>query len=70
MSWGWARYENTHRVNENGRTLYIGYFKQDHDPHNWTVQRVSFFAKHPIIGMRSICASGEEPVTFAYKEIN
>ena len=68
--WGWIRYERTFWINETGHRLYIGHFKQDNDPHCWTVTVVRFWAKRPIVALRSICASGTDPATFRDQIVN
>ena len=67
--WGWTRYERTHWKRD-GRKAYIGYFKKNNDPYNWTTQRIQFWAQQPIIALRFICNSGKHPKEFDGKEVN
>ena len=68
--WGWTSYEKTHWKRDDGRKLYIGHFRQDNDPHNWTAQTIRFWAHRPIIALRGIVNSGKDPKVFDNKEVN
>lgn len=69
--WGWDRYERTPWVRQDGKTrLYVGHFRMDNDPHHWTIVEVRFWAKRPIVALRTICHSGRNPVEFADQIIN
>jgi len=68
--WGWIRYERTYRQREDGTKLYIGFFRQDHDPHAWTVVRVPFWAHKPIVALRTICQSDKDPGAYAHQTVN
>lgn len=68
--WGWTSYERTNWEREDGRRLYIGHFKQNNDPFNWTEVRIKFWARRPIVALGTICRSGKDPVEFEGQAVN
>jgi len=68
--WLYDRYERTVWRSENGVKMYIGYFTQLHNDCSWTECQVKFYARRPIVAMRTIASSGRNPADFANKEIN
>jgi hypothetical protein len=68
--WSWSRYERTHWVNPDGHKLYIGYFVQFDGPKGYVEAEVKFWAKRPIVALRSICKSGKDPIEFAGQVVN
>ena len=70
--YGWTHYKRTGWV-INGKKQYEGYFKKDNDPYNFTLVRVRFTAKHPVLAMREIAerlSNGISPYDIGDKEIN
>ena len=70
MDWGWDRYERTNWARKDGRKRYIGHFRADNDPNHWTTQRIEFWAKHPVVALRTICQSGQDPRDFHCQVVN
>ncbi len=68
--WGWDRYERTSWIREDGRPMYVGHFRMNNDPHHWTICRVRFWARRPILALREIVISRKHPEDFADRVIN
>jgi hypothetical protein len=54
MEYGWTHYKYLGWLTEDGIKLYEGTFKVEHDPYSWTIQKIRFYAKRPILAMREL----------------
>lgn len=68
--WGWTSYERTGFVRDDGSKLYVGHFRRENDIYNWTVQTIRFWAKRPIVALRTIVNSGKDPSKFNSQDVN
>lgn len=70
--WGWDRYtrQSNAVVDEEGRKIYIGYFRTTGLPPGYNVIRIRFIAKHPVKAMKMIVDSGKDPEEFNGAQIN
>jgi hypothetical protein len=78
-TWAWERYERTYWVHENGTArCYFGWFTREFSYinedglqcHGFDRAEVRFWATKPIVAMRAICTSGEDPASFADTVVN
>lgn len=79
--WYWERYERTLFKRGDGCKAYIGHFRRDLTASECVAMRpkclaawdnvpVVFWAKRPIIALRTICQSGRDPAEFHGQTIN
>ena len=70
--WGWTSYNATGWTRLNGGKQYIGRFRAD-DVDGYTYARIEFYARRPIIALRSIVAElnqGANPLNFENETID
>ena len=70
--WGWTSYSATGWARDNGIKQYIGRFRGD-DVDGYTYARIEFFARRPILALRSIVEElnqGANPLNFGERIIN
>ena len=68
--WGWTSYELTPWRDDDGRKLYVAHFRREHDYHSWSTQTIRFWARRPLIALRTIANSGNEPCEYNNATIN
>lgn len=61
VEWGWVRYSRTPWGDGHGRRLYVGVFRADQDPQQYTDTHIRFWAHHPVRALRSICREPRSP---------
>lgn len=70
MDWGWTSYEKTGWKRDDGCKQYLGRFRAMEDPDSHFTCLVWFWAHRPILALREIVESGEDPLMFTEKTIN
>jgi hypothetical protein len=72
-NYGWTSYKSTGWKAANGKKFYEGCFRASNDPYNYTLIRIMFIAKRPVIAMQEIVKKlnqGKLPHEIANTEIN
>jgi len=68
--WGWTSYKRLGWADKQGRRLYEAHLRSFDGPMGFSTCTIRFWARRPIIALRTIVNSGKDPVTFHEKEIN
>jgi len=71
-NFGWTGYKKLGWNKDNNLHYYQGTFKEDNDPHNFTLIRIRFWSDRPVKAMRYIydkCNSIKDTLAFNEKEL-
>ena len=69
--WGWTSYRRTGWVKVGSEhRQYIGHFTRLDSLTSWTRATIRFWAHRPIIALRAICESGNDPIAYHNQNIN
>lgn len=67
--WGWTSYKRLPWAAKNGRRLYQAHFRSD-APLGFATCTIRFWARRPIIALRTIAGCKQDPMDFHEKVVN
>lgn len=68
--WGWTSYRRTGWKHESGRHIYHALFRAPHGVRGFQLVGVNFAAERPILALRHIANSGQDPLDFHGQVVN